>query len=64
MTLDRNTDIREILKEKRVYYWEVAEVLGIHPSTFTAWLRHELSEDRRTKIMSAIDTVAARRESE
>ena len=57
-----SNEIKQILKEKRIYQWEVAKVLGITEFTLTRWLREDLPEDRATQILEAIDELIVRRE--
>lgn len=40
----RNKDIRELIKKKRVFHYEVAEALGVTATTFSKWLQRELPE--------------------
>lgn len=51
----RNQDIRKMIDDAGVKYWEVAEAAEIAEGTLSVWLRHELSEDRRVKIIEAIN---------
>ncbi len=46
-------EIKQILKEKRIYQWEVAKAIGITEFTLTRWLRENLPEDRATQILEA-----------
>ena len=57
-----SNQIKQILKEKRIYQWEVAKALGITEFTLTRWLREDLPEDRATQILEAIDELIVRRE--
>lgn len=59
--MNRNRDIRGYAKAKGVYLYEVAEMLNISEPTIMRWLRNTLTDDRKTEIISAIDTVAAQR---
>ena len=52
------TQIKQILKEKRIYQWEVAKALGITEFTLTRWLRDDLPEDRSEQILEAIDNLS------
>ena len=55
-----NKDIRDEIKRSRVFQWEVAEVYGISETNFSKMLRKELSEDKKTKIRKAIETLRKR----
>jgi DNA-binding transcriptional regulator YiaG len=50
-------EIKQILKEKRIYQWEVAKALGITEFTLTRWLREDLSAEKAEQIMLAVDKV-------
>ena len=51
----RNAEIRSLIDSSGLMYWQVAEAVGISESTFSVWLRHELSDDRRKKVIQAIN---------
>lgn len=51
----RNVEIRELLKEKHIHYWQLADALGISAPTLTVWLRHELPPTKRRRIMETIE---------
>lgn len=57
----KNRDVRDFLKQKHVYQWEVAERLGVHETTVIRWMRTELPEDKKQAIMEAAAAVAAAR---
>lgn len=50
-----NQDIRELMKENRVYIWEVAQAYGCAESTFIKKLRIELSQEEKDKIIAIIE---------
>lgn len=50
-----NLEIRQAAKQAHVTLWEVANHMGISEPTMTRWLRVELSEDRRQRILAAIE---------
>ena len=56
-----NLDIRSRAKEKGVKLWELAEYIGINPTTLTVWLRRELPEDKKQIMYKAIEAIAAAR---
>ena len=57
-----SNQIKQILKEKRIYQWEVAKALGITEFTLTRWLREDLPKERATQIMEVIDVLLSKRE--
>ena len=56
-----NEDIRQYAKEKRVYLWEVAQVIGCNDGNFSRKLRKELPVSEKEKILSIINTIAKSR---
>lgn len=56
MTANNNHEIREQIDRKRIRYYEIAAKLGITASTFSVWLRTELTPERRAKVQEAIDS--------
>lgn len=58
-----NSDIRSKIVRSGLKYWEVANKIGISASTLSVWMRFELQEDKREKIMDAIDSLIASKES-
>lgn len=38
--------------------WQVAEAIGIADTTFSKWLRRELSEEKKIQILSAIEKMS------
>ena len=58
----RNKEIKESLKKANIYQWEVAEVMGISETAFSRNMRHELPEEEKQKIYSAIEELKQRKE--
>lgn len=50
-----NMKVRNVIKEKRLFYYEVAEMLGISEFTLSRKLRKELPQEEQEKIISVID---------
>ncbi len=53
-------DIRNLAKEKGVKFWEIADYIGVAATTFTVWLRHELSTEKKKSVIDAINVIADR----
>lgn len=53
----KNSDIREMIEAAGLKHWQVAETIGIGNATLCVWLRTDLTEERRTKIMDAIERI-------
>ena len=49
-----NQDIKTMAKENGVKLWQIAEALKITDTMFSKWLRHELSDEKKSEIRSAI----------
>lgn len=47
-------EIQNLIKEKRLYQWEVADELHINEFTLSRWLRSTLSKEREKAILQAI----------
>ena len=50
-----NDRIRKALKEKGLYFWNLADILGVSEPTITRWMRHEMPEDKQDQIIDAIN---------
>lgn len=55
--MKKNTDIREMIKKAGLRHWQVAETIGVDQATLCVWLRTDLSEERRTRILDAIERI-------
>lgn len=53
----KNKEIRRQIDSANLHYWEIAEAIGIHPSTFSLWLRKELNGERLEKVQAAISSL-------
>lgn len=61
--MDRaNQDIRQLLQEKRIYYWEVAQKIGITDGYFSKKLRSELPPDEKDRIRGIINQISENRQ--
>ena len=54
-----NEEIRQAAKESGVKLWEVADRIGMNDGNFSRKLRHELSTEMKSQIMTAISESAA-----
>lgn len=52
-----NIEIRNALKKKRMFNYELAELLGVTEWTLSRKLRKELSPDEKQKILDIIEKV-------
>lgn len=54
----RNAEIKNKLKESKIFQWQVASKLGMSEMTLVRKLRYELSEADKQRIFKAIDELA------
>lgn len=54
----KNVRIENALKENHMKKWELADLLGIHYSTLSVKLRHELPEAEQIRIVKLIENAA------
>ncbi len=54
-----NKDLRAYAKEKGVFFWQVAKVMGISEPTMTRKLRAELSVKEKQKLRNIIKQLSA-----
>lgn len=50
-----NFEIRETMKENRLYNYEVAAALGVSEFTLSRKLRNELDQEEKEKILGIIE---------
>ncbi|WNF89835.1 hypothetical protein [Vagococcus fluvialis] len=50
-----NQEIRNLISGKRLRNWEVANAAGIADTTLSVWLRTELSDERKERVLKAIE---------
>lgn len=53
-----NSEIRMMMKRRRVRQYEVAEKLGVSEGCFCRELRKELNGKRKAEVIAAIETLA------
>lgn len=48
---------RSLIKKNRLFYYEIADMLGLEPSNFSRWFRSEqaMTDDRLAAIREAVD---------
>jgi transposase-like protein len=55
--MDRNQDLKNLIRASNIRNWQIAEELGISENTFYRMLRKELSNSDKEQILKAIETV-------
>lgn len=58
MRKQANLEVRSIMKEKKIFQWQVAVEMGISDVTLVRWLRLPLSDEKKVMVMKAIDKAA------
>ena len=59
-----NEIIRQELKEKKVFQWELAHELGISEQTISRKMRFEIEGDELWRIIDAINNIARKKNKE
>lgn len=54
-----NADIRTAIRESNLRQYQVAEKIGVSEFTFIRWMRNELSDERKQRILAAIKELSA-----
>ena len=54
-----NKDLRAYAKEKGVFFWQIAKVMGISEPTMTRRLRSELPEQDKQEFICIINELSA-----
>ncbi len=54
MKRQNNFEVRKAIEDRKLFYYEIADALGISAYTFSVWLRKEMSEEKHKRVMDAI----------
>lgn len=57
-----NIEVRNKIRITGVRYWEVANKIGISPSTFTVWMRTEMDSEKMQRVMEALEELEEKME--
>lgn len=52
-----NKEIECLLRQKKIYKWQIAKQIGIHETSFVRWFREPLSQVQIQQILHAIDEI-------
>ncbi len=55
MRVTANTEIRSAIRDAGLRLWEVADCYGVTDSNFYRLLRHELTGEKRERVLAAIE---------
>ena len=54
---EMNKDIRAAINKKRLRHYEVAAKCGVNCYTFSKWLQTEMPEEKKKRVLKAIEEV-------
>ena len=57
-----NAEVRTAMQAAGLRYWMLAEALGIHPSTLSVKLRHELPDSDKKKLLQLVEQLKPKKE--
>lgn len=52
-----NEQIKTLMRENKIYMWQVAKKLGVHETSFCKWFREQLSQEQVQKVLSAVEEI-------
>lgn len=52
-----NKEIRDIMKQEKIFIWQIAEVLSIHETTMIKRFRTEMTDKQKQQVISAIEEI-------
>jgi hypothetical protein len=55
MIIMRNAEIRAKIVSSGLFYWQIAEAMGIRQDKLSTILRYSLTEEMKAKILKAIE---------
>ncbi len=55
----RNAEIRAKIVSSGLFYWQIAEVMGIRQDKLSTILRYPLTEEMKVRILQAIEDARA-----
>lgn len=59
-----NAEIKAMIRQRRLYQYEVANELGVSEYTLCVWLRNELNPERKQKVLEAMERLTGGGDSE
>lgn len=62
--IKRNLDVRSAAKNAGVFLYEIADKLDVSEPTFIRYMRKELSDAMKAKVLAAIEKIKQEHESE
>lgn len=56
----QNTELRELIREKNIFLWQVADELDVSEPTLLRWLRYPLDDEKRKSFLDAVKRIERR----
>ena len=53
--MNRNQDVRKVIENSGLRYWQVAAEIGMRDDKFSRILRFELPEEKKREIYAAVE---------
>ena len=60
--MKNNEKIKALLWERRIPYWQIADVLNVHENTIGRLLRKPLTKDMEEKMLCAFNSIISAKE--
>lgn len=52
-----NEQIKTLMRENKIYMWQVAKRLNVHETSFCKWFREQLSQEQVQRVLSAVEEI-------
>lgn len=52
-----NTELRELIANSGLHYWQIAVAAGISAGTLTVWMRTPLTPERQERVNKALEAL-------
>lgn len=54
-----NVEIRQEIRHADIKHWQVAEAMKVSEATFCRWMRTEMPEEKKKKVLAAVEVLKA-----
>ena len=54
---EKNHEVRKAISKSGLRYYEVAELIGVHPCTLSSWLARNMPREKKEAILDALEQV-------
>ena len=52
-----NQEIKELMKQNKIFMWQIAKKLNVYETSFCKWFREPLTQEREQQVLSAIEEI-------